>query len=284
MRRHRSNTVSSFSASAVDLLSCGLAGAAVLWLLVLPNSGYTGDGSVERVNGVVRLSQFGTAHLLGANGNTPSVEFSFPGELPSKHQVDFSGSHFEKLSNETVPGEVIFDASGGDNGFAAQAAIVFRNVKPGTKVYYRFEPCEAVSEPHAITLMVVDRRAPRTELLFWQELSALEESLKDTSTSNTWFSSLVATLETKPKAYMGPTAHLTRLHAYSSSVSTPTPQVVLEIKATDSGTISVTVVSLENSTGEQEDKAKVEREELLKMLSEWCDNHSGATPNKCKDI
>ena len=257
----------------------------MLWLLLLPNSGHVGDGAVERVNGVVRFSQFGSAHLHGTGGTGAgsSLVVTLPYVSQKQFKIDgrnrgfteargtvnqFVGHRVQEPDSPGGSGEVILDLGKPQKGFAAQVAVIFRNAKPGTKVRYSFPACISDEEPHGITVMTVDRRGARQEMLFWQQVENLRASLSS-RTSNDWFKSMAKVLADKPAEYVGASASMTDVHGYYGSVRKAA--IVIEIEARSSGTIKVEVVGLVDEAGEPvADINETDKENVLNGLRSWC--------------
>lgn len=196
----RRDSVATFSAAAVDLLSCGLAAAAVLWLLVLPNSGQTGIGTQERVNAVVRVSQYGIGHIFSpSNSLVPDITVDFGDGTPLVNA--FVQGHNSKLISMEKSGdwvsELTFESStlvedkpkisiktkGSDGAFAGDLSINFENVKPNANVTIHVRICEADTAPHAISILQADRKGVNERVYLHQDINKLNSALsKDGST------------------------------------------------------------------------------------------------------
>ena len=261
----------SLSGSAVDLLSCGLAAAAVLWILVLPNSGKTGTGEVERVNGMLRLSQFGNPHIHQNTKITVQID-----GIDHKYKVN----SFPLLKKDTatsasprdqiVQGDakVILKVSENKSaGFAAETAIIFQNVKPGTKVVLTIYSCVESAAPHAIKLLSGDRRGVTTEVVFWQEEARLKNSLDPSHSSKNWFKNFADLLQTDSN-YFSQSSSATRMLAWDGQTSTK--YLSLEITATESGLIKTTALKTTSSGS----TSFVSIPNWPSKLKDWCEKHN----------
>ena len=292
MRRRRSNSVMSLSGAAVDLLSCGLAAAAILWILILPNSGDTGAGTVDRVSGMVRFSQFGIAHIHDAN--VAHIKVVFPDDSHEEFGIKTSGG--VRLNPKTAParapkssfsipvppvlvrdadGEVILKVARPNDDFAGEVVIVFREVPVGTLVSYKFASCLAKDEPHAISMLSVDRRGATSELLFWQEHSGLTKALDPSKTVNkAWFNNLVTKIAATPDKFVDGAAPLTRMFTWTNAGPNGDSSLTVEVSATETGLVRTSIVDPLESGGARF-LVESKRVALIDRLKGWCSKYRG---------
>lgn len=245
MRRRR-NTLPSMSAAAVDLLSCGLAAAAVLWLLVLPNNGLDGIGQADRVNGVVRIGQYGTDHLFYRRGHQATIEVHFPGDpKPSVFQLNNEGaiqvdSGMWQTKTEVSPitrpfsgktPKVKLATRKGVGGIASEIDVVFRDVKPGTEVKLSINVCTASETPHPIAITTIDRQGANSFASLWTTLTSFEAQTSKGNHDNNF----VGWLKANPAVL---DRHTDKLLSFFFSTNADSPQTMV-LRATSSALISI---------------------------------------------
>lgn len=286
MRRRRSEPAG-LGAAAVDLLSCGLAAAVVLWMLVVPNSGHTGTGSRERINGIVRLSQYGAAHLHSST----AVRVHFPGEpayelteTDVKRLIDDAGkavrpsvAHQDPRTMGSAQLGTVTVSAATPEGFAAELVVTLTAVRPGTRVELDFDMCWADDVPHLISYLVSDYRGPVTGLMTWQGSSHLDKVFEEAhktrekqldnpatarhlSSGGQWVSALAAKLRSSGAATSSTSRNLALYRFESEPRHRP-----LTIAATSTGLIRLSAASAKEMTGRPLDS------DFLTGLRNWTD-------------
>jgi hypothetical protein len=162
-----------FSTSAIDILSCVLAAAAVIWVLLLRNNGLIDADASEKAEAIIRVSQYGIKHIM------PSVD----SELIGKTENGRIGFKFRELANPD--GEKCISDSKNclaaqykkSEGFGNQVVIRATGVTERLTVTIPLEICYSPSEIHYSEISVISANGIDSYNLLWQGRNELEDAV-----------------------------------------------------------------------------------------------------------
>jgi len=184
-KRH---SIEIFSTSAIDLLACGLALAAVLWVLEMPNNGLAGEGESSHFDAFLRLQQFGIFHFQGIeiNGNGIKWEANYNRRYNAFVQQNIEGLNSNIIKGPTIPltftnpdntkAKVTISVRKSEP-FAGEMSVRFEGVVGDLNVQFRVRPCRSGSEVHYLELFKVDRTGISRPQYLWQCEDKLESAL-----------------------------------------------------------------------------------------------------------
>jgi hypothetical protein len=190
------NSIEIFSTSAIDLLACGLALAAVLWVLEMPNNGLAGEGESSHFDAFLRIQQFGIFHFQGIeiNGNGINWKANYNSWDNVFVQQNIEGFKSDITKGPTIP----LTVTNPDNTlaqvtvsvrkselFAGEMSVRFEGVVGDLNVQFRVRPCMMNNEVHYLELFKVDRTGISRPQYLWQCENELESALNQRFSSAT---------------------------------------------------------------------------------------------------
>jgi len=183
------NSIEIFSTSAIDLLACGLALAAVLWVLEMPNNGLAGEGESSHFDAFLRIQQFGQFHFQGIEINGNGIKWEAKYNRWNNAFVQLS--KIGKLEPKTKGHTILLTVTNPDNTdaritvsvqksklFAGEMSVRFEGVVGDLNVKFRVRPCMSSKEVHYLELFKVDRTGISRPQYLWQCENALKLALK----------------------------------------------------------------------------------------------------------
>jgi len=183
------NSIEIFSTSAIDLLACGLALAAVLWVLEMPNNGFAGEGESSHFDAFLRIQQFGIFHFQGIeiNGNGTKWEANYNRKKNTFVQQNIEGFNSNITKGPTIPltftnpdntpAKVTISVRKSEH-FAGEMSVRFEGVVGDLNVQFRVRPCNSSVEVHYLEIFKVDRTGISRPQYLWQCEDKLESALK----------------------------------------------------------------------------------------------------------
>lgn len=192
------NSIEIFSTSAIDLLACGLALAAVLWVLGVPGGGLAGGGGSSHFGAFLRIQQFDQFHFkdieINGNGIKWAADYSKSDNAFVQQNIEGLKSNITKghtilltfANPDSTSAKITVSVRKSTTLFAGEVSVRFEGVAGDLNIQFSVKPCRAPTEEHYLELFKVDRTGISRLQYLWQcenelknQLNQLKEAKKE---------------------------------------------------------------------------------------------------------
>lgn len=231
----RGREIAFFSTSAIDLLSCGLAGMLVLWVLLLGNRAGANDRDREAGSARFSIGQYGTSHLkelMVDPGFAPTPLTISVGKFVGgdAHRIDLGRSKSWTLTYERASDGGILEIEKQDSSdFALKIMVSFISLKRPARLRFDLEACPSASELHYLKLDTTDANGMTSDWFGYHCGNDFEKIIRSPrSTQRPWFVNFAKALQTEAKLWRPPVRYV---------VSLPCPKTNFDVLFAEDGVL-----------------------------------------------